>query len=249
MADVNNQQVMSKLDALLERLKNRHQDKDFSDDEAMYGQIIDDFDEVDEEIRGYKERESSILDLFNRDPMFARFMVDAANAEDPWLAVIERIGIDGITALMNDPEKKAEYAAKNADYVARVAREKEIEDEYEKNKLETSELLDRIQDERGISDDVRNEIASRITRIAQDMVIGKVTPETVDMVLSSITHDADVENARSEGLVAGKNAKIEEKLRKRGSGDGIPAMGGGNSASGSDSKKRFNIFDYADAAN
>ena len=39
MAEVENKQVKSRRDAMLERLKGRYPDKDFADDESIYGQI------------------------------------------------------------------------------------------------------------------------------------------------------------------------------------------------------------------
>ena len=242
-----NKEIKSKRDVMLERLKVRYPDKDFSDEEAVYGQISDDYDEYDNDIEGLKQREATFLELFNKDPKFAQFMAEAANGADPWLVVIERLGIDGVMDLMNDPEKKAEYAAKNAEYVARVAKEKELEAEYEANKDESSALLDKVQEERGLSDEMRDEIIGTVMRIAQDAVMGKITIGTIDMVLNAISHDADVENARSEGVVAGRNAKIDEKLRTAKEGDGLP----NGSASGSapvQKKGGFSIFEEARSA-
>ena len=247
MAEVENKQVMSKRDAMLERLKNRYPDKEFADDEAMYGQISDDFDQYDNDLNGYKEREASLVELFDKNPKAAQFVTDMAKGTDPWLAVIERLGIDGVMDLMNDPSKKAEYAAKNEEYIANVEKEKALAEEYEANKLETAALLDKIQAERALSDEMRDEVAAKIMRIAQDAIIGKVTRETVDMVLAALQHDADVENARSEGMLAGRNAKIDEKLRKREGGDGMPGM----AADASPAPRRrggFSLFDEARGA-
>lgn len=247
MAEVENKQVTSKRDTMLERLKSRYPDKDFADDEVVYGQIVDDYDTFDADLAGYKERESTLVDLFNKNPKAAQFITDMAKGNDPWLAVIERLGIDGVMDIMNDPEKKAEYAAANEKYVADVAKSKEIDEEREKNKVESSALLDKVQGEKGFSDDIRNEIAATIGRITQDAVMGIVTQETIDMVLAAITHDADVENARSEGVVAGKNAKIDEKLRTVGEGDGMPMNGNGN-ATPAQKPTGYNIFDEARGA-
>lgn len=247
MADTDNKQVMSRRNTVLERLKNRYPDKDFSDEESIYGQISDDYDGYDRDIAGFQEREKVLLDLFDKNPKAAQFITDMAKGKDPWLAVIERLGIDGITELMNDPEKKAEYAAKNEEYVANVAKNKELDEEYDRNNAESAMLIDKVQQERGLSDDVRDKMVATIKRIAQDAIIGKIAPETIDMVLNAITHDADVDNARSEGMVAGKNAKIEERLRKPSEGDGLP-VSGGSSVAPARNRGGFNIFDEARGA-
>ena len=226
MAEVDNKQVKKGREAVLERLKVRYPDKDFSDDEAIFEQIDGDYGDYDTEIGGYKEREKGIVDLFDRNPSFAMFVADAAHGKDPWIAVIERLGIDGITDLLNNPEKQKEYAEANAKYVERLGKEKELEEEYNNNLTESLALLEQIQQEKMLSDDVMDAAYALINKIAMEAILGKYTAETVNMALNAITHDADVENARTEGTIAGKNAKIEEKIRKRKMGDGTPALSG-----------------------
>ena len=248
MAEVENKQVKSRRDAMVERLKNRYPDKEFADDEAIYGQISDDLDGLDEEIKGYKEREAGLVDLFDKNPSFAMFVADAAKGEDPWIAVIKRLGIDGITDLLNNPEKQEEYAKANADYVERLGKEKELEDEYNKNLTESLALLEKIQQEKGLSDDVMDAAYALVNKIAMEAILGKYTEETVNMALKAITHDADVENARTEGTIAGKNAKIEEKVRKPQMEESTPALSGSNNGA-SVRRGGYSIFDAAREAN
>ena len=145
----------SKRDLFGERLKKKYPDRDYADDEALFGQINDDYDQYDNELGQYKERESRLTDLLSKDNRAAQFIADMAKGNDPWLAVIERLGIDGITDLMNDPSKQEAYAEANKKYVERLAKEKSLEEEYEKNMKEvTLPMLERMKQERGISDDM-----------------------------------------------------------------------------------------------
>ena len=67
------------------------------------------------------------------------------------------------------------------------------------------------------------------------------------MALKAINHDADVAVANQEGLVQGKNTKVEEKLRTKKEGDGVPvSVAGGNNAP--IRQKGYNIFDEARGA-
>jgi hypothetical protein len=65
--------------------------------------------------------------------------------------------------------------------------------------------------------------------------------------LKAVNHDADVENARTEGTVAGRNAKIDEKLRKQQGGDGTPNLAGSNNAP-TRKNTSSSIFNLADEA-
>lgn len=238
----------SKRDLVGERLKKKYPDKEYVDDEALFGQINDDYDQYDNELGQYKERESRLTDLLSKDERAAQFISDMAKGNDPWLAVIERLGIDGITDLLNDPGKQAAYAEANKKYVERLAKEKSLEEEYENNMKEvTLPMLERLKTERGISDDMIDAAWAYLHHVADAAIRGTFTEEDIDMALKAVNHDADVENARTEGTVAGRNAKIDEKLRKPATGDGTPTLSGSNNgptrrpSSGS-------MFDLADEA-
>ena len=99
MANVKNQQVTSKREAFNERLRSRYPDKSFEDEEALFGQISDDYDEYDKNIAGYQEREKAFVDMFNKDPRSAAFLQDWRNGEDPEVALIRRHGKETILML------------------------------------------------------------------------------------------------------------------------------------------------------
>ncbi|MBQ2491629.1 MAG: hypothetical protein II539_08055 [Muribaculaceae bacterium] len=235
---------MSRRDQFNERLKKKYPDREFVDDEALYSQIDDDYNDYENQINDYKERESRITDLFAKDPQSAQFMADMANGEDPFIKVIERLGIDGVTDLLNDPSKKEKYVEANAKYLERVAKSKELDELYEKNFAEFLGMLEQMKQERNLSDETIDAAYDLIKKITNDAVVGKITPETMDMALNAINHDADVANARAEGTVAGRNAKIDEKLRKPMEGDGTPNLSGSNNMPTRRDTKR-SIFDDA----
>ena len=49
-------QVKSRRDQFGERLKKKYPDREYADDEALFGQINDDYDEYDNKLSGYEER-------------------------------------------------------------------------------------------------------------------------------------------------------------------------------------------------
>ena len=241
----NQETQKSKRDQFAERLKSRYPDKEFADDEAMYGQAGEDYDAYENELNGYREREGRLTDLFSRHPRSAQFIADMAKGADPWIAVIERVGLEGITALMNDPSKKEAYEEADRAYAERVAKEKELEAEYDRNQAESIKLREELDGQYG--EETVDAALGVIDQMMKDAIMGKITRETFEMALKVVNHDADVTNAYSEGEVAGRNAKIEEKMRRQKSGDGMPVMGGANAAAGGKNKK-LSIFDYAEAA-
>lgn len=241
------EQKKSRREAFGERLKKKYPEKAFDDDEALFGQIDDDYSSYEDELDKYKDRDSRFTELLSTDPRAARFITDMADGKDPWIAVVERLGIDGVTDLMNDPEKQAAYAEANKKYVERLAKEKTLDEEYRKNLSESMASLERLQQERGLSDETLDAAMDVVFRIANEAIVGKYSPETIDMALKVVSHDADVANARTEGRVAGRNAKIEERLRKPSMGDGQPVLAGRNNAP-QKKKNGMSMFDLADDA-
>lgn len=242
-----NQPPKSKRDQFGERLKAKHPDGEYADDEALFGQIDEDYANYDAELGQYREREGKLTALLGKDPRSAQFISDMAKGEDPWIAVVKRLGVDGITDLMNDPSKQEAYAEANREYVERLAKEKGLEEEYQNNFDASMQMLEQMQQERGLSDETIDAAMDLVLTMANEAVVGKFSRETVEMALKAVTHDAEVENARSEGEVAGRNAKIDETLRKHQDGDGMPA---GNGGTGVPPKKkgRKTFFDLVDAA-
>lgn len=244
MAKADNQQVMSARDKALERMRTRYPDKEFADDEALFGQISDDYDEYDNQLSTYKEREGKFMDMFTRDPRSAHFITAWRDGEDPVVGLVRQFGTD-IKEAIDDPARQEEIAAANKEFVDRVAAEKELEETYQANIAESLRQLEQYQSANGLSDDEVDKIMSYLVGIIGDGIMGKFTSETIDMARKALNHDADVSVAQQEGEVRGKNAQIEEKLRTRNAGDGTVDLAGKNG--GTRTPKR-SIFDDARGA-
>lgn len=230
-----------------ERLKKKYPDREFADDEALFGQIDEDYADYDNRIGEYKNREKELSDMFAADPRSASFLNSWRKGEHPMTAFIRQFGKDGLEELVNNEEKMDEFAKANEEYLARVAKEKELEEEYQRNLSETIENLDKFQSENRLSDEMTDKVMEFLAGIVRDGIMGKFTPETIGMALNAVNHDADIQNARTEGQVAGRNAKIDEQLRKPKTGDGTPDLAGSNNAPTRKPSNR-SMFDLADEA-
>lgn len=225
--DTQPQVAKSKRATALERLKARYPDKEFADDEAMYGQMLDDFNAGEQELGGYRDREKAFSDLFTSDPRSAKFLTDWKNGKNPAVALVEMFGDDFVDEL-KDPEKQEELARASKDFAARVAKEKEYDEEYTKNIDASRSMIEQLQKDEGLSDDDIDRAMEFLVGIMKDGILGKFKKESVLMALNALDHDADVAAAEEEGKVAGKNEKIIEKLRQRGKGDGTANLAGKN---------------------
>ena len=99
---------------------------------------------------------------------------------------------------------------------------------YQKNISESLKNIEELQAKNGLSDEQIDKAMQLLMGIVGDGIVGKFTAESINMAMKAINHDADVSQANQEGLVQGKNTRVEEKLRKPRQGDGTTALGGSN---------------------
>ena len=241
-----NNQVESRRDQQLERLRKKYPSKKFEDDEEIYGQISDDYDQYEHDLDDYRGREKALGDMFSADPRSAQFLADMHNGQDPVLGLVKNFGIE-IKDVLDNPEMQDKIAEANREYVERVARSKQLDEEYEKNMDASLATLRQFQEERGMSDEQIDAVADAMLTVVKDGVMGKFSRETLEMFVNAINHDSDVANASEEGRVAGRNAKIVEGLRKQNKGDGTSPLNGKNGGAPKN-KRNMDIFDFANAA-
>lgn len=225
------QKVKSKRDLVGERLRTKHPDREYADDEALFGQINDDYDEYENTLKEKTDAENKLTNMFSQYPHSARFISDMASGVNPWVAMVEQLGMDGITDIFENPKYKEELAKAQEEHVKRLTKANDLEKEYQTNLTASLEMLRQAQEEQGLTDEQIDQAVDLLMAIANDAIIGKFTRESFDMALKALNHDADIESAREEGAIEGRNTKIEEKLRKpTRSSDGVPMLGGTNNA-------------------
>ncbi len=242
-----NKEVKSKRDQHVERLRKKYPDKKFEDEEEIYGQISDDYDRYEQDIEGYKGREKKISDMFSADPRSAQFLVDMHNGNDPVLGLVRNFGIE-IKDVLDDPDMQEKIAEANKDFVERTAKSKKLDEEYDANMDASLDTMRQYQAENNLSDEQIDNIATLLLGVAGDIVMGKFTRDTLEMARKALNYDADVATAAEEGELAGRNAKITEKLRKGNKGDGTAPLNGRNGTPGGQAQRSKSIFDLANEA-
>ncbi len=211
-----------------ERMRTKYPDKDFTDEEALWGQINEDYDDYDKRLGESQSREEAFSNMFTSNPLSARLMMEWKDGKDPVASLIRIYGKDEIMAAIDDPERLDAIEEANKEFAARVAKSDEYEAQYEKNLPESISQIENWMTESGTSEEAVDGAITTLSKICGDFITGKISPETIEMILKAQNYDYDVEQAQMEGEVAGRNAKIEEKLRKSKRGDGTVNMTGGN---------------------
>lgn len=243
MENTDSEKILSKRAKMLDRMRSKYPDSNLEDDEILFGHISDELDELDGSLEGYKERESALSDMFASDPRSASFLMAWKRGGDPLVEFVERFGAEAL----EDPDKREKLAEANKKYIERVAEAQKLDEEYERNIVGSLAYLQQLE-EKGVSDEVIDDAITLLSTIVKDGIVGKFSPASLEMAIKAVSHDRDVADAAYEGEVRGRNAKIEEKLRKAAGGDGTARLNGSSSMPVAANSKTRTIFDIAEDA-
>lgn len=219
------QATKTKKDLALERLKARHPDTEYADDEAIYGAINDDYDEDQKTLGDYKANEKAMSDMMSADPRSAVFLQSMKNGKNPFVELVRNFG-DDMVDYLSDPESADEVAAAQEDYLKRVSEGNKLQEEYDKNMEESLKVFEQMDKEFG--EETTDELVGKLMIVANDVIRGKFTKETLDLFRMAQNHDQDVADAAHEGEVRGKNAKHIKNLELRKKGDGTADLSSAN---------------------
>ena len=244
MAD--NEQIKSKRDLHLERLRKKYPEKKFEDEEEIFGQIYDDYDQYDQKISENQKREQAFSDMFTSNPKSARLMMEWKDGKDPVASLIRIYGKEDILAAIDDPERLEAIEEANREFAERVAKNDEYNAQYERNFPQSIQAIESWMQQTGRSEEEVDQAVETLSKICGDFILGKIEPSTVEMILKAQNYENDMAQAQEQGEVAGRNSRIVEQLRKSKQGDGITALNGRNNPGGNaGAQKPKSVFDMA----
>lgn len=227
-------------DRYIDYMSQKYPDKVFEGENAT-----DDLDELvaselesnAAELEGFRANNKKIVDLFNRDPRWAKVLMRIAASEDtnPIDVLIEMYGPDILEAMQSD-EGRAKISEATSKYMEAKAKSEEGEKERMDNYETSIKELVAFADEKGLDDEQAKQVFEKVNQIGFDVMEGIYTREAFQMVYDAMNFSSAVENARKEGERDGRNAKIEEKLAKVNKPVDLPPSVGGQGATAPEPK-------------
>lgn len=237
MEKADNQAVKTSRERVRERLTNRYPDRQFVGQDGTDAQDVMD-DSIEELFGEYENRENEynthskrLNDLFASDARIGSLFMRWAEGGNIMEHLIEEFGDEFLDALASE-EGKAKFLEAQSRWLDKVNQNKAADEEAQANFQKSIETLNTFQQEHNLTDEEAIAVFDKVHKIGTDMVRGIYEPESFLLAYNAINHDNDVKAARAEGELAGKNAKIKEKMR-----DGAelkntlpPSLGGQGSA-------------------
>ena len=210
-------------DELTNRMRTRYPDRNFDSQNGETGQtsleqsIIDALTEDAASIERYKELEdktNALASLFNTSEKAATFLNVLAETGDPAAAIYKSYGKEAHDAFVNGDASELITSIEEED-AKRRAEDQSAFEEKEKNMNDSIARMEEWGKSKGLSEQEQVDTFMRLYNMLCDAAIGIYSEELFEMAYKSSRYDADVETARREGEVAGRNAKIRERNIKR----------------------------------
>lgn len=233
MAETDNKQVRLGNDRLRERFSKSMPDRKFEGETAdndLMGAAADELDRYEGENSRYREAAEKFDSLFGQDDRMAALVRAAAEGQDPMTFLIENFGDDFMEALQSD-EGKEKFEKARDKWLKSKADDEAADAESMKNLEKSMETLRSFADANGLSDDDAVDLFMKVHSFVEQGLDCIYTEEMFRMAHNALNYDKDVQLARREGEVTGRNANIRRRLAENETNGAVPTLGGRNGGS------------------
>lgn len=214
---------------LLERYAKQYPDRKFaedSEDDDLYSLTADEFDKYDNERKEYTEKHDQLNKLFDDFPDSGEiFRAMAIDKTHPFDYIIDHYG-DILEDGLQSDESRERMKKRREEKAQRDADFKAADEKYTENIRNTMKTLEGWGKKRGLDDKAQAEHFMKIRQALNDFADGNISEETFDLFYNGSNYGNDVEKARQEGEVNGRNAKIETEFQRSRRHAMPPTLGG-----------------------
>ncbi len=206
------------------------------DDEEYFNQAESWIDELQQDSARYKAFSDKLLRRFEEDPDEAQAIL-AYTEGTPLVAAIRQYKGDEALTMEEGKEGWDEYQKAGEARKQLLKDQQSLIDELRKNDEESNEVFEEWATEIGLDEEQKEAVRTLIMSDLENMSKGKITKDMYNRYRDAMNHDKDVDGARRQGEIDGKNQSIEAR-RSRMTGSGLPnGSAGGNAGGGEDRKE------------
>lgn len=224
MPENENQPITDYRQGLVDRLQPSYPDMDFSSPNGPDGpngpdnllQAVSELlSKLETENATYKQHEDQLMGLLKVDDRAAGFINEWLRTGNAALAFRKHFGAKAYEA-MNTEEGAAILAELQADDARKEAESNALKQEKQANLEQSLDAFDRWADEKGFTDQQKLDLFIRMNNMLQDAEKGIYSVDLFQMAFLADNYSTDVESARREGEVAGRNARIDQIMKNNG---------------------------------
>lgn len=185
-------------------------------------------------LREYMEADEQLNQIIAENPVLYAIIDDMQNGRSFEEALAANVDRDELFPLEGDPDFERIRTAAEARR-ARLEEADRYRKEREANMEASRTLLKEYFDELGWTDDEINKFTDNIDSAFSKYAAAKIDKDLLEVFRKAEAYDRDIESAREDGAIEGKNARVDaERVRRAQSTDGMPSGGSAVSLSSLD---------------
>lgn len=215
---------------LIERMQGMYPERSFAAENGADGEFSQDaleqalMDALDE-YANYQGKNKELHELLMGDPRSIAFVTKWMESGDPRAALVEVFG-DDLSELATE-EGRGQFSENLKVWREKRDADDKLDQEAAANLEVTFNELDSWRQSKGLSEEEAVEVFMRLSAVAMGGLMNKYSADDFDMAYKAMRFDNAVSDARREGEVAGRNARIEEnKARRKAIGSMPPTLSG-----------------------
>lgn len=198
---------------IYDRVKGYFPDKTFEKDEDYLEAVAERLNSLETYQSENETANQKVIEALNSEPLLVKIMQDIGEGATFIEAIAQHLDPSDLELSKGDPgyEKWAENKAKRE---AEAKANKEFMDEVNANVASSQTVYKEFQEENSLSDDKLKEVNDTLQSWLADAYKGKVSKQTLNLILKAITSDEKIADAAEEAEIKGRNQAIEVKKEK-----------------------------------
>lgn len=208
-----------------DRLRGHFGEEEFADDEGLYGKAADHIGELRQWRESREASDKEVIAMLKQHPKIAQLLQYLAQGASEIEALSRVFDSEDLIRYEEEPDYE-QWAEGKKKREADIKAGEESKAKYDLNYQASQASVDEFCTEQGLNDEARNELLDKVFAVYDDMIDGNLSKETLMLFHKGINHDEDVADAEAQGVITGKNTKIDEKKQQSIKGDGLPEDNG-----------------------
>lgn len=179
------------------------------------------------DLEGYKEANEldnqKIIDALDAEPVLAKIIQDIVSGVPIRASLAMHFDPEDLVSQEGEPDYEA-YSANVASRKEKMAKQKEWEDTFAQNGEMSAKEVEAYAAETGRTPEQVVEILKKGEEFLSDLYSGLISRRVLTLLETAFNANEKENAAREEGMIAGRNAKIEAEVMPEKTGDGLPKI-------------------------
>lgn len=191
-----------------ERIKANFPDKQFGDDDEIYGAALEYTDGIEGKLNKIQSGNDELAEKMMKDPKVAAAFMDFISGK-PLPAALNRYFSEDEMKMKEGDEGWEDYLEAEKQRLADYEASKTAKAEYEANLEASQKDIDAFISDKGMKEEDFDVFMGKVTdAVTQKLLKGMIDKEFLEIFYKGLNYDTDMNTAEQAGMVKGKNEKI-----------------------------------------